>query len=107
MEILSIIYAVLVTYYAVDTKIELNDLKEQPPRIITEIKIQEVFIPVAAECPVADKINKPELMIHILTDEERTDISKLRDAYVISLSQCMSYAEEQESILDGYRNLEQ
>ena len=103
MEILSIIYAVFVTYYAVDTKLELNELEDQPPRIVKQIKIQRVEIPVAMECPKPKDIRPPELLVNSLTDGDYGDYDKVANAYVVSLNQCMSYATEQKVVLDGYR----
>lgn len=103
MEIIILIYSVLVSYYAVDTKVELETLRDQPPRIIKEIQVKEVMVPVAAQCPIPAPIKKPDLLIHKLTKMDYEDFSKVSNAYVISLTQCMGYAEQQTIILDGYR----
>ena len=103
MEILILLYSVWVSYYAIDTKVELETLRDQPPRIIKEIQVKEVMIPVAAQCPIPDTIKKPDLLIHKLSKEDYEDYDKVSNAYVISLTQCMGYAEQQTIILDGYR----
>lgn len=103
MEPLSILYAILITWYAIDTKVELEDLKDEPPRIVKQIDVEEVFISVAARCPAPDDIVKPELLIYDLDPSDYNDFNKISNAYTVSLNQCLSYAEQQEVVLDGYR----
>ncbi len=103
MEVLAWILVGVLGWFSVDTKLELEELRDQPPRIERVVEIQEVLVPVAAKCPEPDLIPPPELAINDLTEEDRGNFGKVADAYVLSLTACMSYAEQQKIILDGYR----
>jgi len=103
MDILTLIAVLLSGYFAVDAKMELNELKKQPPKIVTVIKTVEVEIPIATQCPIPDDITKPVLEISKLTPADKDDFRKVASSYVVSLAQCMSYAEQQEQQLDSYR----
>jgi len=103
MDILSGIVILLMGWLTVDAKMELNDLKNQPPKIVEVIKIVEVDIPVATQCPIPKDIKKPVLEITKLTPTDRGNFDKIANSYVVSLNQCMSFAEQQENVLNSYR----
>ena len=103
MEILMLLWALGSSWYAIDTKIELEDLKNQPPRLERVIEIQVVEVPIDAECPIPKNIQVPHLTVNDLTEEDKKNYGKVADAYVVSLNSCMNYAEQQKVILDSYR----
>ena len=91
------------SWFTYDAKMELKELKAQPPKVVEVIKIVNVDVPVATQCEQPDDIIKPVLEISKLKPTDSENYRKIADAYVISLTQCMSYAEQQEAILDSYR----
>ncbi len=100
---MEIVLIILLSWFAVDTKMELTDLQNQPPKIVKVIQIQEVEIPIPVDCPKPKDIVEPNLAIIELAEVDKENYSKVANAYVVSLNQCMSYAEQQEKILDSYR----
>jgi hypothetical protein len=70
---------------------------------IVRTEIVEVMIPVKAQCPKPDPITKPQLPVNSLTQEDKNNHEKIAKQYAASIAVCMSYAEEQEEVLNSYR----
>ena len=103
MDIFTAIYMIMVTWYAIDTKIDLEKEKKKPPVVIEKVVTKEVKIPVTMECPKPPEIQKPVYAIEFLTAEDSDNYDKSANSYVKTVGQCFSYSKQQEEILNGYR----
>lgn len=65
----------------------------------------EVKVPVMVPVPMPEEPNRPELIIHTLTEADRDDPGLVVTAYKASVKQLQGYVLELEHIIDGYRKL--
>lgn len=72
-------------------------------QIVKEYIIKEVKVPVVEECPTPPNLEKPDLIIDTLTNQDTNDPGKVSKAYKATVKQLQGYIEQLESILDAYR----
>jgi len=67
----------------------------------------EVKVPVPTPIPAPPDSVRPELMIYQLTDADNKNPGKVVQYYKASIKQLQGYAEQLETVIDGYRKASQ
>lgn len=72
------------------------------PDVIT--RTVEVKVPVPIPAPTPPEVARPQLAINQLTVADKQDPGKVVICYEATIKQLIGYAEQLETILDGYRH---
>lgn len=67
------------------------------------VRIVEQEVPVPIPCPVPAKVEKPQLPIHSLSENDKRDYNKVGKAYVNTIILLDAYSKSLEKALEPYR----